>query len=162
MFKALKRLGQNAKKLKSKVLFQIVFSDDSVQDLVLDLNVFDQLFKEGELSDGNLLPTYSTSTAMYNQGGSFNFTSSQGESFSRKKTQNDPIFLLDKGDFYKSFRVKVLDDGFTIQADTIKEDGTDLSKKYGKILGLTDESKAKLVQKILPMVIQETRKAIIG
>ena len=160
MFKRLKQVAENAKNLKTKVLFQIIFKDNSVQDFILDLNVFEQLFKEGELSDGKLLPNYSKNTELDNIGGNFNFTSSQGESFSRRKTQNDPIFLLDKGNFYKSFRVKIIEDGFTIQAETIKEDGTDLTK-YGKILGLTNESRAKIVEKILPMVIQETRKAII-
>lgn len=161
MFKRLRKLAENAKNLNQKILFRIVFQDKTVQDFILDLNVFDQLFKEGELSDGGLLPTYSTFTAQINQGGSFIFTNSQGQSFSRQKTQNDPMFLLDGGDFYKSFKVKILDDGFTIQADTLKDDGTDLLK-YGKILGLTNESKSELCKKILPMVIQETRKAIIG
>ena len=163
MFKSLKRVAKNATNLKTKVLFQIIFKDNDVQNFILDLNVFEQLFKEGELSDGGLLPTYSTFSAQVNQGGVFRFTNSQGQSFSRTKTQNDPIFLLESGEFYKSFKVKVLDDGFVIQADALKDDGTDLVERYGKeILGLTKESKNEIVQKILPMVIKETRKAIRG
>jgi len=159
MFQRLKQVAENAKNLSEKVLFRIIFNETEVQDLIIDLNRFDQLFKESELADGGLLPTYSTFTAQINQGGSFNFTSSQGETFSRQKTQNDPIFLLDTGEFYKSFKVKILDDGFVVQADTLKDDGTDLMT-YGKILGLTNESRNEIIKKILPMVIQETRKAI--
>ena len=91
----------------------------------------------------------------------FTFRNSEGESFSRQKTSDDPYFLLDTGDFYESFKVKVFDDGFTIQADTIKDDGTDLLT-YGDILGITNESRTKIIQEILPLVIQETRKTIIG
>ena len=144
------------------MIFRIVFQNNEVQDLVLDLNVFEQLFKESELADGNIIDKgYSRNTGEANQGGSFNLSNSKGESFSRKKEQGDPYFLLDTGDFYKSFKVKVLDDSFVIIAETIKEDGTDLLK-YGDLLGLTNESKAKIIKEIIPFVIQETRKIIRG
>ena len=159
MFKALKQIAKNAKNLKTKVLFQIVFKDDSVQDFVIDLNAFEQLFKNSEFADGTDTPNYSLSTEVnYAQGISYEVTNSEGQSFRRNKTTSDGMFFFEDGDFYKSFKVKVLDDGFTIQADTIKPNRDLL--EYGKILGLTDESKAKLVQKILPMVIEETKKAI--
>lgn len=97
---------------------------------------------------------------MLTKGQTFGYGGASGR---KTKRAGEPIFLLDEGDFYRSFKVKVLDDGFTIQADAIKDDGTDLVQQYGKdILGLTNESKSEIIKKILPMVIQETRKAIIG
>ena len=164
MFKSLKRVAKNATNLKTKVLFQIIFKDKTVQDLIIDLNRFNQLFKESELADGSIIDkNYSrfTEQATRETGGVFTFRNSTGETFRREKTTNDPYFLLDSGEFYKSFKVSILDDGFVIKADTLKDDGTDLTK-YGYILGLTKESKNEIVQKILPMVIEETRKAIRG
>jgi hypothetical protein len=164
MFKSLKRLAKNAANLKTKVLFRIIFSDKQVQDLIIDLNRFNQLFKESELADGSIIDkNYSRLTEQVTRetGGVFTFRNSTGETFKREKTTSDPYFLLDSGEFYKSFKVKILDDGFVVQADTIKDDGTDLTK-YGEILGLTNESKDEIIKKILPMVIQETRKAITG
>ncbi len=45
----------------------------------------------------------------------------------------------------------------------MKEDGTDLARKFGKgILGLTTESKNKLIDKILPLVIIDIRNQIFN
>lgn len=162
MFKSLKRVAKNATNLKTKVLFQIIFSKTEVQDLIIDLNRFNQLFKESEQSTGAEIDgSYSrlTGLATSETNAVFTFRNSTGDSFSRQKTQGESYFLLDSGDFYKSFKVKILDDGFTIQADTLKDDGTDLLK-YGSLLGLTKESRSEIIKKILPMVIEETRKAI--
>jgi len=164
MFKSLKKVAKNATNLKTKVLFQIVFKDKEVQDLIVDLNRFSQLFKESELATGDFIDgEYSRRTGQITAetNAVFTFRNSQGDSFSRQKKQGEPYFLLDTGQFYKSFKVKILDDGFVIQAETIKEDGTDLLK-FGKILGLTNESRNEIIKAILPTVIQETRKAIRG
>ena len=164
MFQRLKQVAENAKNLSEKVLFRIIFNETEVQDLIIDLNRFDQLFKESELADGQIIDkNYSrfTELATIEENAVFTFQNSQGETFSRQKTQGDPYFLFDTGEFYKSFKVKILDDGFVVQADTLKDDGTDLMT-YGKILGLTNESRNEIIKKILPMVIQETRKAITG
>lgn len=158
MFQRLKQVAENAKNLSEKVLFRIIFNETEVQDLVLYLNRIEQLFKEGFDANGQIIGTYSPTTEELSKGQSFAFG---GDSGSRTKRAGEPIFLLDEGDFYRSFKVKVLDDGFTIQADTLKDDGTDLMT-YGKILGLTNESRNEIIKKILPMVIQETRKAITG
>lgn len=160
MFKSLKRVAKNATNLKTKVLFRIVFSETEIQDLVLDLNRVEQLFKKGIDSTDDVIGLYSAVTEQLSQGQSFGFG---GDSGRKQKKAGEPIFLLDEGDFYKSFKVKILDDGFVIQADALKDDGTDLTEQYGKeILGLTNESRNEIIKAILPMVIEETRKAIRG
>lgn len=66
------------------------------------------------------------------------------------------------GDFYKTFFVtaKDNDDFFIIDANTIKDE-TDLAKKYGEdIIGLTDESKDKLLELLIPDVIDVYKKQI--
>ena len=63
------------------------------------------------------------------------------------------IDLFDTGDFYESFEVKVMSDGFLIEADTIK-DGEDLRVRWGNdILGLTDFSISELGKAIQPKVL---------
>ena len=160
MLKRLKKVAGKAANLKTKILFQIVFQNSEVQDLIVDLNRIEQLFKEGIDSTGKIIGEYSEVTEMLTQGQSFGYGGSSGK---KQKKAGQPIFLLDEGDFYKSFKVKLLNDGFVIQADALKDDGTDLTEQFGKnILGLTNESKAKIITQILPELIQETRKAIIG
>jgi hypothetical protein len=160
MFKRLRKLAENAKNLNQKILFRIVFSDTEVQDLILDLNRIEQLFKEGIDENGRIIGEYSEVTEMLTKGQTFGYGGSSGR---KTKKAGQPIFLLDEGDFYKSFKVKLLDDGFVIQADALKDDGNDLTEQYGKsILGLTNKSKREIVKEILPMVIQETRKALVG
>jgi hypothetical protein len=160
MFKSLKRVAKNAANLKTKVLFRIIFSETEVQDLILDLNRIEQLFKKGIDSDNDIIGLYSNTTEELSKGQNFGFG---GDSGRKSKKAGQPIFLLDEGEFYKSFKVKVLNDGFVIQADALKDDGTDLTEQYGrKILGLTDKSRNEIIKEILPMVIQETRKAITG
>lgn len=70
------------------------------------------------------------------------------------------ITLFDTGDFYRSFKVVPATDGFIIQANTIK-DQDDLRVRWGdNILGLTDESKTKLVEYIIEDFITEVNKGI--
>ena len=58
----------------------------------------------------------------------------------RNNQRYDHITLKDTGDFYESFEIVVLNDGFIINADPIKEDNK-LFVNYGiEILGLTHEN----------------------
>lgn len=160
MFNRLKAIAKNTKKLKTKVIFRIVFQNSEIQDLVLDLNRVEQLFKKGIDSVNDEIGFYSEVTEQLSKGQSFGFG---GDSGAKQKKAGEPIFLLDEGEFYKSFKIKIFNDGFTINADTLKDDGTDLAQSYGKeILGLTNESKTEIITKILPFVVEETRKIIRG
>jgi len=132
----------------SKLFIRIVFQDE-IRVYILDLNRISQLFEKSEDSYENFLGTYSYATEKISKG---------------RKKAGSSITLLDTGAFYKSFDIAVYsDESFTIEANTIKEDGSDLasSKRYGKgILGLSTESKNKLIAKIEPLLIIEIRKQI--
>jgi hypothetical protein len=150
MLGALFRLCDNVKNLDAgKILINLIFKDE-IRKYVLDLNRINQLFEKGEDSYENFLGTYSYRTEQITKG---------------RKKAGEHITLLDTGDFYRSFDIAVYsDESFTIEANTIKEDGTDLasSKRYGKgILGLSEDSKAKLVDKIMPLIIIEVKKEIL-
>jgi hypothetical protein len=115
----------------------------------------DQLFKEGKDADGNAIGSYSAATEVITAGETYTFS---GET--KRKTQGDPIFLFDTGDFYRSFKIRKSGDGIYIEAETKKGD-KDLAVEYGKqILGLSDESKAKLAKEILDLFIEETKAEI--
>ena len=164
MFQRLKKLAANTKTLKSKLIFRIVFQNNEVQTFVLDLNRIDQIFENNEQSDGSIIPStnstfakYSPVTESLNRGKSFKFKNSS----TKQKIAGDPYFLFDTGEWFNTFKVKVLDDGFVIQATDVH--GVDYKAEYGdKILGLNNESKNEIIKKIIPFIIQETRKIIRG
>lgn len=103
--------------------FQVI--DREAQWEIIRLNTIDQLFEEGIKSDGTYLPDYSkTSVEVYGK-------------------QDGHIQLKESGVFYRSFVVKVNNDGFEIVADTSKGISLqdDLAVRYGiDILGLTEEN----------------------
>jgi hypothetical protein len=134
----------------------LVWSDKDVQEYTIDLNRISQLFELGEDSKGNVLGEYGEYTSFVNEGRSFTF---KGES--KFKDAGDNYTLFDSGDFYRSFRMQPLPDGFVISANDIKEDGTELTRKFGiDILGLSIKSKHDLAQFILPIIIKEVRRQI--
>lgn len=123
---------------QDKILFTF-YSQDDLQDYIIILNQDSQLFERGIDSQGKFLGEYSPFTIN-------NFKIPEGLPFDR-------ITLFQNGDFYASFKVIPLKDGFKIFADTIKED-KDLSVEFGKeVLGLTFENKKELAKEILKMMI---------
>ena len=157
---ALKRLLQNTINLEVPKILVKVYKDSTVQDFIIDLNRIDQLFKKGEDSLGSELGQYGAFTESINQGEIFGFG---GDSGTKKKVEGENIFLLDEGDFYRSFKVKIAKDGsFQIDANDIKDD-VKLTEQYGKeILGLSAESKTKLACEILPEIIEVVRKEMFA
>jgi hypothetical protein len=148
-FKQLFDLTANAINMDvQKIAIRLIFTDE-IRVFILDLNRINQLFDKGENAYGDFLGTYSYRTELITKG---------------RKKAGDHITLFDTGEFYRSFDVAVFsDNSFLIEANTIKDDNTDLasSKRYGKgILGLSEESKGKLIEKILPLIIIEVRKEL--
>ncbi|MDB5280889.1 MAG: hypothetical protein JWR61_5844 [Ferruginibacter sp.] len=128
---ALRKLAIRATKLSPELLFKLVLKDKKVQKKILDLNRIDQLFDRGVDSKGDALPPYAKSTIAKKKAAGQEYTH---------------MTLKDKGDFYESFKIVMVDGGFVIEADAEK-DGTDLTKRYGKeILGLSEDSMGKLIE----------------
>lgn len=168
MFERFNRLIDNINNLDEQILFVRIIGEVSVQEFIIDLNRFDQLFKESQTADGGFVKgTYSSETGRVTsleQSPSIMYRNSQGETFSRVKEEGDPYFLLDEGAFYNSFDIEVSGNDFVIVADTIKKDKnktTDL-KNFGQILGLTDESKQKLIQEILPFIVGQVKNLLLS
>jgi len=153
MFKRLYEIISNTKNLSVKKVAFFVFSLNEVQKIIIDLNRIDQLFYDGINVDGQSLPTYKhTYDKVYTFEGKSNI-----------KRKGEPYLLYDTGDFYKSFKVFPTTDGFIIYANDEKEDNN-LTQSYGngsKIIGLTDESKSKLSQEIIPYIVSFVRAEIL-
>lgn len=149
MFKSLIKLCDNVKNLKSeKILIQILV-DKNVQNFIIDLNRIEQLFNDGTDANGEFLGYYSEATELINRG------------LGNNKTTADHITLKDTGDFYKSFFVRIYVDGFTIVANSVKDE-TDLTEVYGKdIIGLSENSKYELYKEIKPNILQFVKKEIL-
>ena len=98
------------------------------------LNTEEQLGRDKTDSLGAHLGTYSFATEQISKG---------------KKKQGEFIDLKDTGEFWASWKVKVLQKFISIDANPIKE-GNNLFDDYGEeILGLTDEN--------LQILIDETK-----
>ena len=130
---ALFKMIRNIENLSAGRVFFLVFSETINQKLIIQLNQENQL-QFGILADEKLLDFYSkTSVDVY------------GKPSGKRWT------LKDTGDFYDSFDiVQVTEKDLTINADSVKDD-VDLSE-YGKILGLTEESRLILKDKIIGQV----------
>lgn len=85
------QIANNAKALNEKKILFEVYSDDYIQDVIIDLNRIGQLFKKGVDSDGKELDVYSPVTEQINQGRPFGFG---GDSGTKQKIAGQPVFLL--------------------------------------------------------------------
>lgn len=150
LFKSLR----NAQELDENRMFNAILSDNGLQEWILNLNK-NQLFN-GENSIGVSLDKigggYSLTTEVLNEGEFFDF---QGEA--RQKFAGQAPFLLDSGDYYDSYTMKLGNGFFVIDSNPIKENNN-LEAKYGRDLeGLNDENLQKLIDVIRKKFIQETR-----
>lgn len=122
-------------------LLKVVKDNDNV---IIDLNTDDQLFKFGIDSAGQKLAPYRSSE------------------YAQLKAQLNPNRVTDlklEGDFYKGFRVDA--DKFPIYVTSIDDKAAKLVAKYGEdIFGLTQENKGEFSDQILQDVQQEIRQKL--
>jgi hypothetical protein len=144
MFGRFNRLIDNINSLDDEIIFLDVIFNQRIQKFIIDLNRFDQIFKESERVDGSFLPFYAFDYTDEDSASTVTYRNNEGETFTRQKTDEDRYFLLTSGDLYNSFTLNLDAGGFSIDADTVKvgedKDGgtvrVDYEEKY-KILGLT-------------------------
>lgn len=141
---SLYKLAENAMELDEDVLVKFYVIGHEKE--VLDLNRFDQLYVHGENVSGNLIGFYSDVTEYLTQGQTYTYNGVVS-----RKIGGAHITLFDEGNFFKSFDIKYESDGFKITADDEK-DGQYLTNRYKNILGLSQESKEKLVELLRPYI----------
>ena len=126
----------------NEIMFDILNQEEDVIDLIIYLNTEEQLF-QGVDAEGRELAeiggAYAPITVAIKR--------TEGQPFDR-------VTLRDTGEFYKSFDVRPLRDGFEIVADTVKEN-QDLTERWGKdIIGLNELSIEQLQAFLIPLVIE--------
>lgn len=157
MFESLFDLTRKVKTL-NEVRFAVeIFQDNDIQRFILRANRIDQLV-HGLDSNNEIIGVYSPTTDISSEGLTFNF-----EGVRVEKIAGEPYNFIDSGQFFNSFEVLVSSDGsFEIEADDSSGKDTPLTKKYGKdILGLTDDNKNELVEKIIQLFIEKIREHLL-
>ena len=153
-FKPIIDMAQRAITIDVNDFLYQIFSDNTLQVQILDLNTESQLYDQGINSEGDQIGEYSMMTKAYWKP----LAASEG-----RDGRTDHITLKDTGEFYASFRFINDSDGFIISANTLKEDGNDLAVIYGStILGLSSESMAEIRPELRERLVELSRKAITG
>lgn len=130
--------------LNQATLYRLMAVDvlEPLKDYIEELNR-DQL-AEGKRADGsNITPPYTNATVKRKR--------ARGQ-------QAEHVTLRDKGDFYESIFTEVYTKAFVLDASDEKTQ--ELRDKYGSILGLNQQSKEKLIQRIKPLFVAAVRKYI--
>ena len=150
-FTQLRRQAKAAKELQIQKLLRLLFSDNDIQELVIELNTENQLLEKGIDSQGKSLVSI---------GGAYAFATVAIKK--RKGQETDFVTLKDTGAFYESFEVVPGKTSFTIEANTFKQ-GVDLQDRWGEdIVGLTEQSRDILIFNLIPLLISEIEKAILN
>jgi hypothetical protein len=121
------------KELSTGKMWMVTMNRPDVKELIVHLNTEGQL-RFGVLSSGVVLPNYSrVSQDLFGK-------------------DNIPIQLYDTGAFYESFRVvAVTEHGLSIFANDTQFYDVPLTDTYSiDVIGLTEESKAILMENIIP------------
>jgi len=140
MFEPLHKIFNQIATLDIDSVMFDVWDGEDVQETIIELNTIDQLFNQGIDSDGQSLGDYSQFTIKQKRADGLPY---------------DRVTLRQDGEFYGSFNIIPEQDGFTIDADPIKP-SQDLTETYGEaIIGLTSESKEKLIKAIILTVKNE-------
>lgn len=144
---ALTRLAKRLKNLDINEILYEIYQKKEFQELVIDENLVEQLFKHGIDSKGNSLGEYAPSTIKAKK---------------KKGQPYDRITLIDHGDFYETYKFTAMKNGFDLFMDGKKE-STDLFKRYGKdVLGLTDKSLDKICELVRDEIIEYIKKEVSG
>lgn len=145
MFGVILDFCDKVKQLDSQKIMSEVFNDKDLQADIIDLNQ-SQLYNKGIQSDGTPTGTYTKK--------SIEFKKFKGQPY-------DHVTLKDTGEFYSTMNVKPDGDGFVINADMVKDD-QDLSERWDKALGLTDESISEIIPEARYLIIEKVKNEIFS
>ena len=117
-----------------------------IEKFILDLNR-DQLYDKGEIdvTSPGKREQYAPSTIRQKK-----------RKAKYKKTEF--VTLRWEGDFYDSFKIIIFKNEFMIAAKDLKwANWLEPNQRFANALGLTDENKSELRNKILPIILREIR-----
>jgi hypothetical protein len=146
-------IARNILKLNETDALKGVTDNKSIQFQAIRLNRQSQLYERGVGVDGKSL------RSLYARRGGF--YSPNTEYLKREKGQPiNRMTLRDTGKFYATFNAKVVRGELYLTANTIKE-GEDLEDRFGKVIGLTEESKDELRKQAKPIIMQYVKSTIL-
>ena len=141
---AILKLVEKLRSIEITGVVRAIISDPQFKKFIIELNTQDQLFNKGINSLGVSLETI---------GGPYSPNTIEGVPglFEGKKEKGlpfDHITLFSEGDFYESFRIEIGLNHFRIIANGEKDDGNLFDDWGPEIVGLTQESKQKIVERL--------------
>ncbi len=140
-------VGEMIAKLQAIDINKIV--DDSIREIeefIVSLNK-DQLYEKGQID-------------VNNPGKKERYAASTIKQKSKRATFKKTEFVTLKwtGDFHESFKVVIFDKEFIITSKDLKwANWLEPNKRFENALGLTDDSKSKLREEILPIIIRRLK-----
>jgi len=143
-------ISDKLKKIETLNIERII--DESLKEIenfILDLNR-EQLYEKGEIdvTRPGIKEHYAEGTIRQKR-----------KKAKFKKTEF--VTLRWEGEFYDNFQLIVFKEKFIIQAKDLKwSNWLEPNPRFGKALGLTEESKALLINKIRPIIIYRIRNVI--
>jgi predicted transcriptional regulator len=139
---ALLNIAKSFKILDINKVINDTVKNHGIDDLIIELNTQEQLFKKGINTDKAVVGFYSTTT----------------ESINPLKKAGTHFTFKDTGKFFDSWIIRYESDAIIIEANGQKQD-TNLFEKYGQnLLGLTDENLQKVIDEIKKFLPEEILK----
>lgn len=151
IMEALYNLANKATRIDQNRILNAILANPHLQQEILDLNRYGQLFNKGIDSTGKRLSEV---------GGPYSpVTMEVSRRKGRPKKSPQDINLFDEGDFYRSFYITLGEKEFYIEADPMKPGGVNLLEEWGAdVLGLTEESRQELISwikdEMVPVVVE--------
>ena len=152
MFESLRHIANNIASIDINSILNKLWKDTVVQDFILEELNQDNQLRKGLKSDGGIVGQYVSDAYA-------NFKQARPG----RRAPKGIVDLYVTGDFYRTFRVIPINNGFEITANTSLYEDTDFAVKYGdEILGLSQDSILKLQEFLIPLIRQEILKVIRG
>jgi hypothetical protein len=150
----IKELQNRINKLEIFKILQNIFKTASFVTFIIDRNQ-EQLYDKGITARGTIIKTYKS-------GKGFPYSPYTVAQKAIKGQKVNIVTLKDTGDFYKSFKVKVEESYLEIDAEFEKSNGNiGENLDITEVLGLTEENKNELIEKLKPVFLTEIKKALL-
>ncbi len=142
--------------LDENKIINAILKNKDFQQFIIELNTkgqpTSQLFEDGIDSLNVSLGNYA-GTTIEGVKGKFKGKREKGQRF-------DHITLEDTGEFYRSFKIKVSNGGFTITANPVKDDNNLFDDFGEEIVGLTKENLQIVIDAIREKILTKIREQI--
>ncbi len=146
----LKTFNNKIQKLNLFSLLQNIFNKSEFKEFIIDKNQ-EQLYDKGIDAKGKIIKTYKA-------GKGFPYAPYTVSQKIIRKQKVNVVTLKDTGAFYDSFKVNSETECVVINAEFLPQIGENLD--VTNVMGLTEENKKLLIEKLKPVFIKEFKKIL--